>query len=341
MTMSGLDEFGLIQHLTQRLTQKDSTQTGVRVGIGDDAAILKESLGEDWLATTDSMVEGVHFLPTTLSWVDIGYKCVAASISDIAAMGGVPKHVLMSLVISKNLSLTDLEQMYDGVAECCTRYGCQVVGGNVATTTGPAVLTSTVLGTVPAGQALLRSQARPGDVVFVTGSVGGSAAGLAYLTEGGILPADEAMALCHWHQRPTPQVTAGIVLRESGASACNDISDGLASELNEIAKASQVRLRIERARIPLAPEVRNFARSQGIDPLEYAWYGGEDYQLVGTAPSFAFAKALARLQSIGVSLTQIGRVEAGDGVVAEGANQGLEVIEPKGYNHFTSDSPMV
>ena len=338
MRMNGLDEFGLIQHLTQRLKQHDSAQAGVRVGIGDDAAVLTESPGEDWLATTDSMVQGVHFLPTTMSWLDIGYKCVAASISDIAAMGGVPKHVLMSLVIPKNLSLTQLEQMYDGIAECCTSYGCHVVGGNVATTTGPAVLTSTVLGTVPAGQALLRSQARPGDVVFVTGSVGGSAAGLAYLMTGGILPADEALAVCNWHQRPRPQITAGIVLRETGASACNDISDGLASELNEIAKASRVRLRIERTRIPVAPEVRNFARSKGLDPLEYAWYGGEDYQLVGTASAFAFAKALSRLQSIGVMLTQIGRVEAGDGVVAEGANQGLEVIEPKGYNHFTSGS---
>lgn len=341
--MSLQDEFALIEHLTHRLPESTRTGPGVKTGIGDDAAVLSCEPGDEWLATTDSMVEGVHFAAATIPWRDIGYKCVAASISDIAAMGGIPRYVLMSLVLSgtgQELALQSLEDLYDGIGDCAVMYNCQVVGGNVTRTSGPVVLTSTVLGTVPSGRALLRSGAQPGDLVFVTGPVGASAAGLQLLLHPRTIPADEALPLYRAHQRPTPQVTAGTVLREVGASSCNDISDGLASELNEIAKASGVRLRIDRARIPIIPEVRNFARLEGIDPLRYALYGGEDYQLVGTAEPFAFARALTQLQALGINLTQIGRVERGDGVVAEGGGRGLEVIEAKGYNHFNSDPPV-
>ena len=335
--MVGMDEFGLIRHLVGRLGPPPH-DAAVRVGVGDDAAVLATPDGFDWVVTTDSLVEGVHFLPATMAFVDVGYKSVAASVSDIAAMGGHPKYVLMSLVVSKDVPLAALEAIYDGVRECCEEYGCQVIGGNVASTSGPMVITSTVMGTVTAGGAVLRTGARPGDLVFVTGPVGGSGAGLAYLQHDGLAPADEAQNLRRWHQRPRPQVMAGQVLREAGASSLDDISDGLASELNEIAAASGVRLRIDTERVPIAPEVKNFARARGESPLDYAWYGGEDYQLVGTAPPLAFAYALARLQSVGVPLVQIGRVETGDGVVAQGPSQGLEVISPRGYNHFTLKS---
>ncbi len=198
----------------------------------------------------------------------------------------------------------------------------------------PLVVTTTLLGAVPQGQALLRSGAKPGDMVFVTGTIGGSDAGLDALLNGGFAPGDELGVLHAFHQHPLPQVLAGQVLRAAGASSCNDISDGLASELNEIAAASHVRLRIEASRIPLHPAVRNSGRRKGRDPLEYAWYGGEDYQLVGTAAPFAFARALAQLEAQGITLTAIGRVEPGDGVVAEQLDGRLEIIEAKGHNHF-------
>ncbi|MBX5436494.1 MAG: thiamine-phosphate kinase, partial [Alicyclobacillaceae bacterium] len=173
-----LDEFGLIRHLTGRL---QPTRRQPRVGIGDDAAVMMQQAGEDALVTTDTMVEGVHFLPSTMSFADLGHKCVAVSISDIAAMGGEPRWAVLSLAIPKGLPLSALEQLYDGVSEVCAAYDCPLVGGDVVRTEGPMVLTSTVIGAVPAGTALLRSGARPGDVVFVTGTVGGSAAGLALL----------------------------------------------------------------------------------------------------------------------------------------------------------------
>jgi thiamine-monophosphate kinase len=172
-------------------------------------------------------------------------------------------------------------------------------------------------------------------VVYVTGWLGGSAAGLRCLLDGDPgAPADEVEQLRRFHQRPRAQVSAGRILRESGATACDDVSDGLASELNEIAAASGVRLRIDMRRIPIPPAVRNFARRRGEDPLTYALYGGEDFQLVGTAPPIAFARALARCEGVGVQLTAIGRVEVGEGVIGEWPDGRLELIEPKGYNHF-------
>ncbi len=332
--MNGLDEFGLIHHLVERVK---STHPSVKVGVGDDAAVFTVGADEDQLATIDTMVQEVHFTAQTMTWRDIGYKVVAVSLSDVAAMGGEPRQVLLSLAIPKERTLTDLEALYDGVAEACETYACALIGGDVVRTSGPFVVTSTVLGAVPRGQSLLRSGAKPGDVVFVTGSVGGSEAGLRYLLERpAAVPSDEALQLIAFHRHPEPQVVAAAILREEGASSCNDISDGLASELNEIAKASGVRLRIDSAKIPLHPATKNFALRRGEDPLAYAWYGGEDFQLVGTAPPTVFARALARCQSVGISLSAIGRVEPGDGVIADSPS-GLEVIRPKGYNHFAQE----
>jgi thiamine-monophosphate kinase len=338
-----VEEFERIASLQARLqasivTQppREASQTPlVKVGIGDDAAVFTTDPETDSLVTTDSMVEGIHFLPETLSWYDVGYKCLAASISDIAAMGGQPTVAVMALAVPKDLPMAALEAMYDGIGTLAARFGCQVAGGDLVGTNGPVVITSTVFGSVPKGSALLRSGARCGDILFVTGALGGSAAGLELLTGGGVLPDDERAVLQGLHQRPLPQITAGQILRECGASSCNDISDGLASECNEIAHASGVRLRIEKSRIPMPPAAVNLARWQRKDAVAYALYGGEDYQLTGTAAPLAFAAALARCESVGIRLTAIGRVESGDGVVSEAPDGHLEVVEPKGYNHFS------
>lgn len=330
------DEFGLIEHLSQQAPRQGPY---VRVGIGDDAAVLSLAAGEEQLVTTDILVAGVHFLPQTLSMVDVGYKAVVSSVSDVAAMGGDPRHVLLALAIPSDSNLVDLEALYDGVAAACREYRCTLVGGDVVHTDGPLVITSTVLGGIPVGTGLLRSGAQPGDVVFVTGPVGGSSAGLTLLldpTQASVVP-DDALALQAFHRHPKAQVEAGQILRQEGAHSCDDITDGLANELNEIAKASGVRLRVQANRVPMAPAVRNFARLRGEDPLRYAWYGGEDYQLVGTAPSLGFARALSRCQSVGIELTAIGRVEIGDGVLAEWDEGHREILVAKGYNHFPQE----
>lgn len=332
-TLDGnIDEFRLIERLVGRLSSMDG-EDGVLTGIGDDAAVLSHPAGMDLLVTTDTVIDEIHFAKSTMDYPDVGYKAVAVSISDIAAMGGRPQSVVLALTVPTDFEVAALESIYDGIDEVCRRYQCRVVGGNMARCDGPLTITSTVTGVVPHQTAVLRSGAKPGDVIFVTGDLGASAAGLAFLQGDVAMPGDEAVFLTVRHRRPNPQVFAGEVLREAGATSLNDISDGLASELNEISNASGIRLRVEADRLPIAPAVRNFARRSGKDPLSFAWYGGEDYQLVGTAPSFAFARALARCQSAGVPITQIGRVESGDGVVAETDGR-LEVISPGGFNHF-------
>ncbi len=332
IAVSLLDEFALIKNLAD-IVPKEAMD--ISVGIGDDAAVVRFEADEEVLLTTDTMVEGVHFLHDTMSAFDVGYKCVAASISDIAAMGGKPRHILLSIAIPNSYDTKWLHDMYDGIRTICEQFSCHVVGGDVVHTSGPFVATSTLTGSVKKGRALLRSGAKPGDVVFVTGHVGGSSAGLKLLQDKIILPVDEQIQLLQYHRRPFPQVAAGQILSLLGVSSCNDISDGLASELNEIAKASSVRMRIDEAKIPFAPATRNLARTAQQDPYTFAWYGGEDYQLVGTADPYVFAKALAQCEAVGVKITQIGRVEAGDGVVTHHADGSLELILPKGYNHFT------
>lgn len=368
-----LDEFGLIRRLAERIP---TAHQDVTLGIGDDAAVLAYRAADEVVVTTDTMVEGSHFLPETMSAADIGYKSVAASISDIAAMGGVPRHVLVAIGIPLTMPVEDLDNVYDGIRAICERCQCVVVGGDVVHTDGPMFINTTVLGSVESGRALRRSGAQPGDVVFVTGEVGTAQAGLRDLIgahahlqtrlaaasdapsaadavpSGSLadvarhvssiapraLGTDDQQVVWRAHQRPIPQVDAGQILNAEQASSCNDISDGLASELNEIAAASGVRLRIDERRIPIHAATRNVARLRGEDATAYAWYGGEDYQLVGTATPFAFARILARCESIGVKVTQIGRVEAGDGVVADLIRGGLDIISSKGYNHFSKST---
>ncbi|MCL6626356.1 thiamine-phosphate kinase [Alicyclobacillus shizuokensis] len=358
-----LDEFALIRTLADRLGQ---AAPGVVTGIGDDAAVLAGVDGDQWLVSTDTLVEGVHFLDATMRPEDVGWKALAVSISDIAAMGGRPRGAVLAVAVPKQgrWPVERLTALYDGVAAVCQTFACPLVGGDTVGTAGPLVLTSTVFGTVPAGGARLRSLAQPGDVVFVTGWVGVSAAGLEVLrrlaglerakagggmspiggTEGaepavgpvglGGLAPDEVEYLVRAHRRPVPQVLAGEVLRTCGSNALNDISDGLANELNEIAEASQVRLRVRADKLPLHPAAVNAARRFGVPAPDWAWYGGEDFELVGTAPPLAFARALAQLEAQGVKLTQIGRVEAGDGVIVEHPDGRLDILEPRGYNHF-------
>lgn len=302
----------------------------VLTGIGDDAAVVRFHGGK-LLVTTDTMVEGIHFLESTITPHNLGYKALAVSISDIAAMGGSPTVATVSIAIPPKWSFDAVGLIYDGFNEIGQQYGCDVVGGDVVAIDGPLVVTTTVLGR--AETPVLRSGAAPGDILFVTGSLGGSAAGLEVLLgQARATPVSQAI-LVNRHQRPQPRVTVGMLAANAGVSALNDISDGLASELHEVAGASSVRCVIEADLIPILPEAKEQGRAMGKSALDYALYGGEDFELVGAAPRHAFARLLASAGSTGVPITAIGRCEEGDGVVMRTAGH-LEVIEPRGYNHF-------
>ncbi|HEU4962575.1 MAG TPA: thiamine-phosphate kinase [Bacilli bacterium] len=335
MKIGEIGEFGLIDRLAAKLGPVDPS---VVVGIGDDAAVLAYADGMEVVTTTDMLVEGVHFREDTISDRLLGWKSIAVSISDVAAMGGRPKHAVVSLAVPVELDVERLEELYEGIGDVCRAYGVTVVGGDVVKTTGPFVISVTVLGEVEQGKALVRSGAKPGDQVFVTGFVGGSAAGLSVVQEKELdelgLPIDEAQALLRFHQRPEPQVAAGRLLVESeGCTSANDVSDGLASELNEIAKMSGVKLVVDGASVPMHEAVSRYAEVKHVDAMEWALFGGEDYQLVGTVDSGKVDVVRGLFAEQGLVISVIGRVEVGAGVELVRGEERVELLS-RGFNHF-------
>jgi thiamine-monophosphate kinase len=256
-------EFAAIEAIRKRLPSPPSDD---QVWIGDDAAVLPAQRGGVLLLAVDTVVAGVHADLTLTGLADFGWKAVAASVSDIAAMGGDPGHLLVSVAGPEG---TDLDGLYRGIGEASAAFGCPVVGGDLSNA-GDLVVTVTVTGTCP-GQPVLRRGARPGDAVWVTGRLGASSAGLRLLLEGG----PHSGPLVAAHGRPQPRLREGRAARLAGASAMIDVSDGLAADLGHIAESSGVA--VELSEIPVA---------EGAS-IDDALHGGEDFELVFCAPADA------------------------------------------------------
>lgn len=343
--MSSLDEFALIRRLTEGKQSAAFQQaSGVITGIGDDAAVAELAPGCQLVMTCDTMTEQIHFKTVTMRDRDIGYKAMAASVSDIAAMGAVPRYVLVSISAPKGTPEEKLEAIYDGLYECANQWGVVIVGGDTTSSAGGLTVSVTVIGEVEAGKALLRSAAKPGDVLFATGELGLSAAGLDFLLSRNLpteqwqnQPFDESVqALIQAHCRPKPQVEAGQLLQRSGlCHALNDVSDGLASEAWEIAEASGVGIDLIEDRIPIADELLAYAQQADKDALDYILYGGEDYHLVGTVPAEHAISLQLMFKEAGLPLYIIGYVNADTKGVRLVQGSGYVVpIAKKGYNHF-------
>ncbi|WP_248928751.1 thiamine-phosphate kinase [Paenibacillus hamazuiensis] len=336
-------EFDLIRAWTSgRQSAAFQQACGVVQGIGDDAAVTEWAAGTQMVATCDTMVEDVHFKSITMRDRDVGYKAMASAVSDIAAMGAIPKYALVSVSLPHQTEEKRLLDIYDGLYECASRWSVVIIGGD--TTSSPAGIhcSVTVIGEVEAGKALLRSSAKVGDVVFVTGMLGRSAAGLDFLlaqnkisSEWDAFP-DRVQKLIEAHCRPSPQIEAGLLLQKLGVChALNDVSDGLASEAWEIVEASGVGIDLVEDRIPVAEELQSFAENRRKDPLDYILYGGEDYELVGTMPADKAIEAQLKFREAGLELHVIGYVNGEHRRVMLVQSSGAMTAVPKrGYNHF-------
>ncbi|WP_269462737.1 thiamine-phosphate kinase [Paenibacillus baekrokdamisoli] len=349
---------------TERLREQ-----GVVVGIGDDTAVVEVPPGESgalqWLLAVDTMVETVHFNAATMAEADVGWKSLAANVSDIAAMGGVPRHALVSVSVPQAWEPARMRRLYDGLYACAEHYGVAIVGGDTTSSPLHLVVAVTVMGTVEAGKAIRRAGAQPGDAVFVTGPLGMAAAGLHWLLAaaangsaaaspqqaGGAasspppcvpLAAAEAAgtaALVQAHRRPAPSVRAARMLAARGTvTSLNDVSDGLASEAWEIAEASGVSLALRESQLPRSGSLAAYAHRVQVEPLEWMLYGGEDYVLLGTiTPSDALA-AKAELAAAGLPMFIIGEVSAGPAGVTL-----IRDAEPQkrrvGVGQFTTEHP--
>lgn len=325
-----IGEFGLIERLAK---QVDAARLGppahagfrLRLGIGDDAAAWQTDGGIQ-VQTTDTMVEDVHFTRASALWEDVGWKIMAANLSDVAAMGAVPLCAIVTLGVPPSLELDATDSLYAGLLEACASYSTQLVGGDIVRAEKVFVTVALVGGcqTDP----LRRSAARPGDIIAVTGPLGASAGGLRLLGSGE--PDAEDRTLVEAHRRPRPRIDAGQHILLAGVSCAMDISDGLLADLAKLGNASGVGVRVEAERVPVAPGLT----AQGWpDALELALTGGEDYELVFAAPSRLVTHVLEE-----VTGAIIGHVTADEpGSVSVVDAKGAELsFETGGWDHLAS-----
>ena len=316
----GTSEQRLIDH-ARRLF---SGGAGVRIGIGDDCAVLDVPAGHALLATSDLLIENVHFRRRYSTSSDVGWKALAVNVSDIAAMGGEPRWALVALACPRDVRQADVVEFYDGLRELAAREGVAVVGGDTCESPGGWVINITLLG-VSASAPKLRSGARPGDVLAVTGPLGRSAAGLALLEAGHSDAGDVGRA----HRRPVPRTREGRALGAvAGVAAMMDLSDGLATDLGHMTRESGVGARVSLARLPIDAATRAAAAQLGLDALPWATSGGEDYELLVAVRPDAYAEAAAA-----TALWAIGEITTGPGVAFVGDDGRAVAVRP-GFEHF-------
>lgn len=323
-------EFRLIDRIRDRTA---CHRDDVKLGIGDDAAVLAVPAGQELVVAIDTMVEGVHF-PRGTSPQDIGWKALAVNLSDLAAMGATPAWALLALTMPRadaDATASFIDGLAQGFSELAQSYRLALVGGD--TTRGPLTLSVAAHGFLPPGQALTRSGARAGDIVLVTGALGDAAAGLDLLLRGGDAASPAASALVARLHRPEPRVMAGLALR-GRASACLDVSDGLVADLGHIAEASGLGAEIEAGLLPLSPAM--LALFDDESARHFALSGGDDYELCFTVPPSRVADVQADLARLGCGATRIGRMVEGKGVRVINEHGETLPLERKGWDHFAA-----
>jgi thiamine-monophosphate kinase len=363
MRLADVGEFGLIR-LIERWTAStqnapDPVAGRIALGIGDDAALLEVPPERQLVVTIDTLVEEVHFRRDWTGPEDLGWKSLAVNVSDIAAMGAEPLAAFLSLALPGDMDVTWVEAFARGMEACAREYRCAIAGGDTVRSPHPLAITVTLLGTVERGQALLRSGARPGDAVCVTGTLGDSAAGLALLQKGvgcGVSgarpdrtpntqhptpntehPTPHTIPLAPLlaaHHRPCPRLAAARTLAASGwVTAMMDLSDGLASDLRHLAARSGAGARLRRAVLPLSDATRAAAAALRVDPTDWALHGGEDYELLLTLPFSVVERARHLTSPLGTPITVVGEIVSEGLWLAEA--DGREVaLEPTGFAHF-------
>ncbi|MCF8023338.1 MAG: thiamine-phosphate kinase [Clostridiales bacterium] len=323
----------LIKHLAEQL----ETSTQVLKGIGDDTAVLPSPEGYDILFTTDMMVENVHFSRQFGSLYQAGKKVIAVNASDIAAMGGIPGYAVISAAFPEHLEMQDVDNLYRGIKEMAAEYGIDVVGGDTVKARD-IIINAALTGKVKHGNAVYRDGAREGDLLYVTGSLGKSAAGL-YACQYLAGESNNAAAECarKYYLEPRARVEAGMRLGEAGmVTSMNDVSDGLASEITEICSASNKGCRLNLNEIPAAPEVREIASCAGKDFIDWALYGGEDFELIFSTYSSCREQVDKLFAEIDLPAACIGEIlPPGEGIYGITPGGKKEYIQPGGYEHFS------
>lgn len=336
MRLEEIGEFGLIERIQQLLKAAGSA---VILGVGDDAAAMRPSPGTLLLATCDSQVEGRHFRRSNVSAEQLGRRLAAVNLSDIAAMGGRPRWALASLTLPATLEVEFIDGLYAGLIGELARFGAVIAGGNISGGDS-LVLDLTLLGEAAPERVLRRSGAQPGDAILVTGSLGASASGRAALDARLDIPGVTAAVAAHL--TPQARVTEGLALAGSGrVTAMLDVSDGLARDLGHLCDASGAGAIIELSLLPVSDSTRAVASALGLDPIVLALSGGEDYELLCTAPVAATPALIQGVHDVtGLPLTRIGTITAAEeGRWLLQADGSRAPLANWGWQHFGDSTP--
>ncbi|MDO8490550.1 MAG: thiamine-phosphate kinase [Dehalococcoidia bacterium] len=335
MKVSEIGEFGLIDLLAKKVGEAGlGSSDKLVIGIGDDAAVWRTDASLQ-LCTTDTLVQDVDFVLGTITWQEMGWKLLAANLSDIAAMGGAPQYAEVTLGLPGDTEVENVLSLYQGIIALGAEFPLCVVGGDI--TRAPLVILSvTLLGVATDDKLLTRSSAQLGDLIAVTGHLGSSAAGLEMLTSGLKLDKETTSLLREAHFRPQPRIKEGQSLVAHGVKAAIDISDGLVGDLTHICEASHVGARVHTEKLPVHPLVRDAFKQ---DYLNMALSGGEDFELLFTAPRTVI-DGLGNLS--GTPVTVIGEVVAdnpGRVTLLDDEGNTLEWTK-KGWDHFSAKKPL-
>jgi thiamine-monophosphate kinase len=344
-TVSSLGERALIARITSRL----DSPPWVAVGPGDDAAVIEPARGTLDVLTTDALVDGIHFDLRFTPPDAVGHRALAVNLSDLAAMGAEPRAALLSLLLPDDLDVGTIDGIVDGLLALAARYRVALVGGNITRTTGPLTIDVTATGSVRPRRVLTRAGARPGDEVYLTGTLGSAAAGLAIL-QSGRQPVGTQAACVERYLRPDPRVRAGILLgRNRAATSCIDLSDGLADAVRQVAEASGVGIAIDQKCLSFADELLALAVDESArtsapvdvqDVLHTAITAGDDYELLFTSrPSQRGRLRGVRRQTGDLPINRIGLVTKGSDVLLRD-EQGTREM-PHGYEHWKPQLPPV
>jgi thiamine-monophosphate kinase len=337
--LSNLGEFQLIQSIPRQLITQGFCPT---VGTGDDAAVLPSSPQQQVVISTDLLVEEIHFTRKTATLFDIGYKAATANLSDIAAMGATPTGIFVAIAVPSSLTAHDWQEFYRGVAVPCRPYKVKLLGGDTSSSPSSLFIAMTIVGQVRSEHILTRQGAKIGDLVYVSGTLGDSAAGLTHLKNCRRPPKPSSLSkpvayLVQRHLRPTARIALGQLLASQPyASSAMDLSDGLSGDIGHLCRQSRVGALIFSEQIPMSQPLQRYAKRIRANPLYWALHGGEDYELLFTIPpkwQREFEKCAKKRR---IRITQIGTIHSKRlGIRIEQDDHRQDELVPRSYEHFS------
>ncbi len=333
LNMEDIGEFGFIRSI-----QDGCHFSSLKLikGIGDDCAVIGPYEDKVFLISTDLLLEDVHFIMKKIPPEHLGEKAVNVNLSDIAAMGGDALHLFVSLAIPKQMNADIIFSVYNGIKTACRRHEVNILGGDTSASLDRLMINVTVIGQAPENEVVYRKGAMPGDEIYLTGTIGDSAAGLKLIKNEASAPESLASRLINIHNRPFPFLEAGRMIAESGlASSMIDLSDGLISDLNHICKTNHVGASLIQSAIPISDKLEALAKINRFDPLILALSGGEDYRLLVTVPKEHSSIFQQMFRKFGqCHIFQIGEITSDTELELIMPNRTKKNLGIAGFDHF-------